>query len=68
MKDDQTVYGCGNNRIVLEFKKIVKGEEEHEHCFTRKLTIGSSKMLDSKSEKAAQYDITMPVSSRGRWD
>lgn len=62
IKDEMAVYGCGNNRIVLEFKKIVNKEDKDEHCYTRKLTIGSSKMLDSKQEKAAAYDIVMPVS------
>jgi len=61
VKDESTVYGCGNNRILLEYKKIVNKDDQDEHCFVRKITIGACKLVDPKTEKPTSYEIIMPV-------
>ncbi len=61
VKDSETVYGCGNNRILLEFKKMANPTDKEEECFLRKLTIGSSKLLDPKSEKPTTFEVILPV-------
>lgn len=61
VKDTDTVFGCGNNRIMLEFKKLKNKTDKDEESFFRKITIGSSKLLDPKSEKATTFEIIMPV-------
>ena len=60
IKDEETIYGSGNNRLVLEFKRII-GDTVDEAAYARKISIGSCKMLDSKNEKPTNFDITMPV-------
>jgi len=60
VKDTETVYGCGNNRILLEFKKMANKDDKDEECFVRKLALGSSKLLDPKSEKPTTFEVILP--------
>ena len=61
IKDETRIYGCGNNRILLEFKKIVSKQDKDEYCFSRKISIGAAKLVDPKTEKATTFDIAMSV-------
>ena len=61
IKDEDTVFGCGNNRIVLEFSKQKEKDDKNELCFTRKILIGCGRLIDQKLEKPINYDISLPV-------
>ena len=61
-KDIETIFSPPNNKIVLQFKKILNDDKDP-LCFTRKLICGNCKLLDPKNEKAAAFDILMPVNN-----
>jgi hypothetical protein len=60
-KEEEIIFSNMNNRILLEFHKPKDKNDNHEHCFSRKLVLGNCKLMDPKSEKNATYEIMMPV-------
>lgn len=61
VRDTDSVFGCGTNRIMLEFKKMTNKADKDEECFFKRITTGASKLLDPKAEKPSSFEVTMPV-------
>ncbi|CAK81749.1 unnamed protein product (macronuclear) [Paramecium tetraurelia] len=53
LKDEEKVYTYLNNKIMLEFEKLK--EEDN----SRKIVIGSCKLLDPKMEKPVNYEVIL---------
>ena len=62
LNDSENVIGYEVKDMVIEFEKELEDVQENNlACYEQKILVGACKLLDSKLEKAVNFDIQIHV-------